>query len=103
MREALVTVKQFDEFLNGRSQDEGVTLEAAATALQVVRPLDAAFESIIEAILHAMDADAVMVRTKAIRSLGAVITSDMSLLTVVSLQTCPLASDLAHTSLHLPA
>jgi hypothetical protein len=70
---------------NGRSQDEALTIEAATTALQVVRPLDGAFESIIEAILHAMDADAVAVRTKAIRSLGAVITSDMSLLTIVSL------------------
>jgi hypothetical protein len=76
---------------NGRSQDEALTIEAAATALQVVRPLDGAFESIIEAILHAMDADAVAVRTKAIRSLGVVATSDMSLLTIVSLLVLVLA------------
>lgn len=58
-------------------------VDATAEALGTVQGLRSAFNPILNVILTALDASAIFMRSKALKSLGQIITSDPQLLSLV--------------------
>lgn len=65
------------------SQDDSTQVDATAEALGTVQGLRSAFSPILNVILAALDASAIFMRSKALKSLGQIITSDPQLLSSV--------------------
>ena len=66
------------------SPDDAGRIDAISEELNCTRTLNRAFEPILNAVLSALDSSSVTFRTKALKALGHVVTSDATVLTHVS-------------------
>lgn len=68
-----------------RSQEEVSRIERLAEEIGTIQSLKSSFQPILTIILVALDAPAIFMRTKALRALGQIITSDATILGAVRL------------------
>ena len=68
-----------------RSQEEGSRIDRLAEEIGTIQSLKSSFQPILTIILVALDAPAIFMRTKALRALGQIITSDATILGAVCL------------------
>lgn len=66
------------------SQDEVAHIDKLAEEVGVIQELRHSYQPILNVILLALDAQAVFMRTKALRALGQIVTSDPTILSAVS-------------------
>ena len=67
-----------------RSQEEVQRVDALAEEIGTIQSLRNSFNPILSVIVMALDAPAIFMRTKALRALGQIVTSDASVLSLVS-------------------
>jgi cohesin loading factor subunit SCC2 len=72
-----------DVAMSCRSQDEVARIDRLAEEVGTVQGLRSSFHPILNVILVALDAPPVFMRTKALRALGQIVTSDPSILSAV--------------------
>jgi len=68
-----------------RSQEEVSRIDRLAEEIGTIQSLKSSFQPILTIILVALDAPAIFMRTKALRALGQIITSDATILGAVCL------------------
>ncbi len=66
-----------------RSPEEVARIDRLAEEIGIVQDLRNSYQPILNVILLALDAPPVFVRTKALRALGQIVTSDPTILTAV--------------------
>ena len=66
-----------------RSQEEVVRIDRLAEEVGTIQSLRNSFQPILNIILVALDAPAIFMRTKALRALGQIVTSDATILSMV--------------------
>lgn len=66
-----------------RSQDEVARIDRLAETIGTTQGLGSSFHPILNVILLALDAPPVFMRTKALRALGQIVTSDPGILSAV--------------------
>jgi cohesin loading factor subunit SCC2 len=66
------------------SQEEVLRVDALSEEIGTIQSLRNSFNPILGIILMALDAPAIFMRTKALRALGQIVTSDASILSAVS-------------------
>lgn len=66
-----------------RSQEEVVRIDRMAEEVGTIQSLRNSFQPILNIILVALDAPAIFMRTKALRALGQIVTSDATILSMV--------------------
>jgi len=69
----------------GSSQEEVLRVDALSEEIGTIQGLRNSFNPILGVILMALDAPAIFMRTKALRALGQIVTSDASILSAVNL------------------
>jgi cohesin loading factor subunit SCC2 len=69
-----------------RSQEEVSRVDGLAEEIGTIQSLRNSFNPILSVILMALDAPAIFMRTKALRALGQIVTSDASILAMVGLR-----------------
>ena len=67
-----------------RSQEEVLRVDGISEELGTIQSLRNSFNPILSMILMALDAPAIFMRTKALRALGQIVTSDSTILSTVS-------------------
>ena len=67
------------------SQEEVLRVDGISEELGTIQSLRNSFNPILGMILMALDAPAIFMRTKALRALGQIVTSDSTILSAVSL------------------
>jgi cohesin loading factor subunit SCC2 len=67
-----------------RSQEEVVRIDRLAEEVGIIQSLRNSFQPILNIILAALDAPPIFMRTKALRALGQIVTSDATILSMVS-------------------
>lgn len=72
-----------------RSEEEVARVDLLAEEIGTVQSLRSSFGPILNVVLMALDALPVFMRTKALRALGQIVTSDSSILSTVS--TCTIS------------
>jgi cohesin loading factor subunit SCC2 len=70
-------------FLSYRSPEEVARIDRLAEEIGIVQDLRNSYQPILNVTLLALDAPPVFVRTKALRALGQIVTSDPTILTSV--------------------
>lgn len=70
-----------------RSEEEAARVDLLAEEIGAVQNLRSSFGPILNVVLMALDAPPVFMRTKALRALGQIVTSDSSILSTVSMCT----------------
>lgn len=90
MRIALLSYEDIDTYSNARcsSEAEIIRLDTISEQLGNIQQLGNAFDTILNAILHALDAPAVFMRTKGLRALGQILTADPDILRNVIFGSC---------------
>lgn len=73
-------------FLFVRSEEETARIDLLAEEIGTVQNLRSSFGPILNVVLMALDAPPVFMRTKALRALGQIVTSDSSILSTVCVQ-----------------
>ena len=76
-----------------RSQEEVLRVDGVSEELGTIQSLRNSFNPILSMILTALDAPAIFMRTKALRALGQIVTSDSTILSTVSLFFSDVAED----------
>lgn len=66
------------------SQEESIRIDILAEDVGITQSLKNSFNPILNVVLLALDAPPVFVRTKALKALGQIVTSDPSILSTVS-------------------
>ena len=66
-----------------RSQEEALRVDALAEEIGTIQNLRNSFNPILSVILMALESPAIFVRTKALKALGVIVTSDSSILSAV--------------------
>jgi Tfp pilus assembly protein PilN len=66
-----------------RSQEEALRIDALAEEIATIQNLRNSFNPILSVILMALDSPAIFVRTKALKALGVIVTSDSTILSAV--------------------
>lgn len=66
-----------------RSQEEAERIDALAEEIGITQNLRNSFNPILSVILVALDAPAIFMRTKALKALGQIVTSDPRILSAV--------------------
>lgn len=69
------------------SQEEVVRIDRLAEEIGTIQGLKNSFSPILNVILSALDAPPIFMRTKALRALGQIVTSDATILSAVSMRT----------------
>lgn len=72
------------QFFPDSSQEEVVRIDRLAEEIGTVQGLRNSFHPILNIILAALDAPPIFMRTKALRALGQIVTSDATILSTVS-------------------
>lgn len=72
-------------FLPASSQEEVVRIDRLAEEIGTVQSLRNSFHPILNIVLVALDAPPIFMRTKALRALGQIVTSDATILSTVNL------------------
>lgn len=67
-----------------RSQEEVGRIDRLSEEIGTIQSLKNSFNPILNVILMALDAPAIFMRTKALRALGQIVTSDATILSAVS-------------------
>lgn len=70
------------------SQDEVMRIDKLAEEIGTIQSLRNSFQPILSVILMALDAPPIFMRTKALRALGQIVTSDATILATVSNSSC---------------
>ena len=70
-----------------RSEEEVARVDLLAEEIGTVQNLRSSFGPILNVVLMALEAPPVFMRTKALRALGQIVTSDSSILSTVSICT----------------
>jgi cohesin loading factor subunit SCC2 len=70
-------------FRHCRSQEEATRIDRVAEEIGTIQSLKNSFHPILNVILMALDAPAIFMRTKALRALGQIVTSDSTILAAV--------------------
>lgn len=65
------------------SQEEVIRIDHLSTEIGTIQSLRNSFQPILTTILTALDAPAIFMRTKALRALGQIVTSDAAILSSV--------------------
>lgn len=81
-----------------RSQEEVLRIDALAEEIATIQNLRNSFNPILSVILMALDSPAIFVRTKALKALGVIVTSDSTILSAVGINFLNLAET---THLHV--
>jgi cohesin loading factor subunit SCC2 len=68
-----------------RSEEEAARIDKLAEEVGTIQSMKNSFNPILTVILSALDAPPVFMRTKALRALGQIVTSDPSILSAVSI------------------
>jgi cohesin loading factor subunit SCC2 len=68
-----------------RSQEEVLRIDALAEEIATIQNLRNSFNPILSVILMALDSPAIFVRTKALKALGVIVTSDSTILSAVGI------------------
>ena len=76
---------QISDPIFSRSQEEVLRVDGISEELGTIQSLRNSFNPILGMILMALDAPAIFMRTKALRALGQIVTSDSTILSTVSL------------------
>jgi cohesin loading factor subunit SCC2 len=76
---------RFSDSVIPRSQEEVLRVDGLSEELGTIQSLRNSFNPILGMILMALDAPAIFMRTKALRALGQIVTSDSTILSTVSL------------------
>ncbi|KAG6336273.1 hypothetical protein ID866_2827 [Astraeus odoratus] len=76
----------FDPLMSFASQEEIARVDLIAEAIGTVQNLMSSFNPILNVVLMALDAPAVFMRTKALRALGQIVTSDSSILSMTNVR-----------------
>lgn len=76
---------QISDPIISRSQEEVLRVDGISEELGTIQSLRNSFNPILSMILMALDAPAIFMRTKALRALGQIVTSDSTILSTVSL------------------
>jgi hypothetical protein len=84
-----------------RSQEEVTRIDRLAEEIGTIQSLKNSFQPILTIILVALDAPAIFMRTKALRALGQIITSDATILGAVCRCIGCFPNDRSMTCLHL--
>ena len=71
-----------------RSQEEALRIDALAEEIGTIQNLRNSFNPILSVILMALDSPAIFVRTKALKALGVIVTSDSTILSAVRINQC---------------
>ena len=74
----------FEPKIPDSSQEEVLRVDALAEEIGTIQSLRNSFNPILGIILMALDAPAIFMRTKALRALGQIVTSDASILSAVN-------------------
>lgn len=74
-----------DDLCFARSEEEVARVDLLAEEIGTVQNLRSSFGPILNVVLMALDAPPVFMRTKALRALGQIVTSDSSILSTVSM------------------
>jgi len=69
--------------INDRSQEEVIRIDRLAEEVGTIQSLRNSFQPILNIILVALDAPPIFMRTKALRALGQIVTSDATILSMV--------------------
>lgn len=75
---------EVDVFEASGGQEETLRIDSLADELGTIQVLRSHFNPILNVVLQALDAPPVFMRTKALKALGQIVTSDPSILTAVS-------------------
>ena len=75
---------RFSDSVISRSQEEVLRVDGLSEELGTIQSLRNSFNPILGIILMALDAPAIFMRTKALRALGQIVTSDSTILSTVS-------------------
>lgn len=79
-----ISLRLSTEEILASSQEEVLRVDALSEEIGTIQSLRNSFNPILGIILMALDAPAIFMRTKALRALGQIVTSDASILSAVS-------------------
>jgi cohesin loading factor subunit SCC2 len=84
-----------------RSQEEVLRIDALAEEIATIQNLRNSFNPILSVILMALDSPAIFVRTKALKALGVIVTSDSTILSAVRINVLN-SAEMTHLRVNSP-